>query len=121
MAEEIPLRAEGLVQAIQAALAEAKLDMGDMDFRITDLSGEQYGFKEAALALTRILRVRKEAFDIWHPADCIGEVGAAIGPLMLTVAFTAARKNYLLGNRVLCHLGNDAGKRAALVLSYQAG
>jgi 3-oxoacyl-[acyl-carrier-protein] synthase-1 len=119
MAEEVPLRADGLVQAIKAALAEAGCNMGDLDFRITDLSGEQYGFKEAALALTRILRVRKEEFDIWHPADCIGEVGAAIGPAILTIALLAARKGYLLGNRVLCHFGNDAGKRAALVLSYQ--
>lgn len=118
-AEEIPLRADGLVQAIKAALTEAKLDLGDIDFRITDLSGEQYSFKEAALALTRILRVRKETFDIWHPADCIGEVGAAIGPILLIVALTAARKGYSLGNRILCHLGNDAGKRAAFILSYQ--
>ena len=87
-----------------------------MDFRITDISGEQYGFKEASLALSRLLRVRKEEFDIWHPADCIGEVGAAALPCMLGVALFAARKGYAPGPAILCHLGNDDGKRAALVV-----
>ena len=59
---------------------------------------------------------RKEEFDIWHPADCIGEVGAAALPCMLGVALFAARKAYAPGANILCHLGNDDGKRAALVL-----
>lgn len=118
-AEDIPLRADGLVQAIRSALAEAHCDLGALDFRIADVSGEQYGFKEAALALTRILRQRKEEFDIWHPADCIGEVGAAIGPVMLAVFLAALRKNYSPGKSVIAHLGNDSGKRAAMVLTYQ--
>ena len=36
-----PLRAEGLSLAIKAALTDAGCAMHDMDFRITDLSGEQ--------------------------------------------------------------------------------
>ena len=113
---EEPLRAEGLVQAIKAALGDAGRDMADMDFRLTDVSGEHYVFKEAALALTRVLRERKEEFDIWHPADCIGEVGAAALPCMLGVAMFAARKDYVPGPSILCHLGNDDGQRAALVV-----
>ena len=113
---EEPLRAEGLAEAIKAALAAARRDMADMDFRLTDVSGEQYGFKEAALALTRVLRRRKEEFDIWHPADCIGEVGAAALPCMLGVALFSARKSYAPGPNILCHLGNDDGQRTALVV-----
>ncbi|MGE8312640.1 MAG: hypothetical protein ACN6QR_24145, partial [Pseudomonas protegens] len=90
-----------------------------MDYRLTDISGEQYYFKEASLALSRTLRVRKEFFHLWHPADCIGEVGAAIGPTMLAVALAASRKGYGDGPNILCHLGNDAGQRAAALLSYQ--
>ncbi|WP_218187953.1 PAAR-like domain-containing protein [Desulfosarcina cetonica] len=89
---EEPLRADGMVAAIKSALAMAGCDMGALDFRICDLSGEQYGFKEAALALTRLLRVRKEEFDIWHPAECIGETGAAIVPVVLCVAAAALKK-----------------------------
>ena len=92
--------------------------MHDLDFRITDNSGEQYYFKESALALSRNLRQRKTAFDIWHPADCIGEVGAAIGPCVLGIALAAARKGYAPGPGVLCHFANDDGERAALMLRY---
>ncbi len=120
-AEDIPLRADGLVTAIRGALAAAGCDLGATDFRITDVSGEQYYFKEAALALTRILRQRKEIYDIWHPADCIGEVGAAIGPAMLSVLLAAMRKGYAPGRNVLVHAGSDNGLRSAMVLEYQAG
>ena len=118
-AEDIPLRAEGLTQAVRAALSEAGCGLEQMDYRLTDLSGEQYYFKEASLALGRSLRVRKEFFHLWHPADCIGEVGAAIGPVMLAVALAASRKGYGEGPNIFCHLGNDAGERAVALLSYQ--
>jgi 3-oxoacyl-[acyl-carrier-protein] synthase-1 len=116
---ENPFRADGLSTAIKGALTEANCTLGATDFRITDLSGEQYYFKEAALALSRTLRQRKEFYDIWHPADCIGEVGAAIGPVMLTVLRTAQGKDYAPGKNILCHSGGDNGKRAALILTYQ--
>lgn len=116
-----PLRADGLAAAIKGALAEAETPMAAIDYRITDISGEQYAFKEASLALSRLLRVRKEEFDIWHPADCIGEVGAAALPCMLGVALAAMRKHYAPGPAVLAHLGNDDGKRAALVLGPLQG
>jgi 3-oxoacyl-[acyl-carrier-protein] synthase-1 len=114
---EEPLRGDGLAQAFKAALADADRTIDDLDFRLTDSNGEQYWFKEAALALTRTLRVRKERFEIWHPADCIGEAGAAIGPCALSVALAAARKNYAPGRGPLCHFGGDDGERLALVLS----
>ena len=119
LSENLPLRADGLVAAIHCALADASYDLGDTDFRITDISGEQYFFKEAAIALSRTLRRHKEEYDLWHPADCIGEVGAAIGPAILTVILAAMRKNYCPGNNVLGHLSNDGGMRVAMILSHQ--
>ncbi len=111
-----PLRADGMVQAIRNALSMAGRDLGDLDYRICDISGEQYCFKEAALALARILRKRKEEFDIWHPAECIGETGAAIVPVVLAVASAAVNKGYSKGRGILCHFGNDDGQRAAVVV-----
>ncbi|MGE0797080.1 MAG: hypothetical protein AB7G13_24800 [Lautropia sp.] len=113
---DLPLRGNGLQQAFAAALADAGRAMGDLDWRIADLSGEQYYFREAELAFMRTLRTRKETFDLWHPAECIGEVGAAIGPLLLAVARQAWLKAYAPGRRALCHLGSDSGRRVAIVL-----
>lgn len=113
-----PLRADGLVAAIRQSLAEAGCGFHDLDFRITDLSGEQYYFKEAALAVARMLRCRKEQFDIWHPAECIGETGALAGLAALVVAEATCRKGYGPGPRILCHTANDAGERAAVIVHY---
>jgi 3-oxoacyl-[acyl-carrier-protein] synthase I len=113
---EEPLRADGLVEALRSALANAGLTFDKLDFRITDANGEQYWFKEAALALTRVMRVRKEEFDIWHPADCIGETGAASGLCAIAVALAATRKGYTRGPGILCHFGSEDGERAALIL-----
>jgi 3-oxoacyl-[acyl-carrier-protein] synthase-1 len=114
-----PLRADGLSQAVKAALAEAGCDMHHMDWRIADIAGEQYYFKEAALAMSRTLRVRKEAFDLWHPAECTGEVGAASGVAMVCAARAACEKHYAHGPNILAHMANDAGQRAALCLRHR--
>ena len=114
-----PLRADGLTQAIKASLAEAGWQMHDFDYRITDVSGEQYYFKEAALALSRTLRQRKEEFDIWHPAECTGESGAASGVTVIANAHEACAKGYTKGPNVLAHWANDSGQRAALALQHR--
>lgn len=115
---EKPLRANGLVKAFKESLTTSGLSMGDLDYRITDANGEQYIFKEGDLAVTRILREHKGEFDIWHPAECIGEVGAATVPCILAVAEAAARNGYSRGDNVLCHFSNDNGERAAMILTY---
>lgn len=118
VASDLPLRADGLSQAIKDALDDAGRQMHDMDFRITDLSGEQYYFKEASLALSRTLRSRKEEFDIWHPAECTGEIGAAAGVTLIALAKAACEKRYARGSRILVHAGNDNGDRAAATLEF---
>jgi 3-oxoacyl-[acyl-carrier-protein] synthase I len=115
-----PLRADGLTQAIKASLDDAGRQLHDMDLRITDNSGEQYYFKDASLALSRTLGQRKEAFDIWHPAEFTGETGAASGAAVITMAREACRKGYAPGRRILAHWANDAGQRAAVALEFRA-
>jgi len=110
-----PLRANGLVQAIRAALDDAQVELKTCDYRIADMNGEQYRFKEAALAITRLLRDRKVQMSLWHAADAIGEVGAATLPAMVAMLFTGARKDYLPGPVFLGHIGNDDDKRAAFI------
>jgi 3-oxoacyl-[acyl-carrier-protein] synthase-1 len=111
-----PLRGEGLASAYKQALDAAGLGLHEIDYRIADLSGEQYGFKEAALAVARIMRVRREAQDIWHPADCVGETGAGVMPLLLGFASWAAERGFAPGPRILAQAGNDDGRRVALIL-----
>ncbi|HUF55221.1 MAG TPA: 3-oxoacyl-ACP synthase [Thermohalobaculum sp.] len=114
-----PLRGDGMVEAFTAALAQAGLRMGEIGYRIADISGEQYGFKEAELATSRLLRDWHEFQDLWHPADAVGHTGAAAVPVMLGVVLTAAHKRYAAGDPVLALSSHDNGQRAAMVLTAE--
>jgi 3-oxoacyl-[acyl-carrier-protein] synthase-1 len=115
---EEPFRSAGLIQAIGEALREASCKVEDLHYRVTDLNGERYKFKEMVLAMMRYERERREGlFDLWHPIEYIGDVGAAIGPIVLGVALDAGQNQYGPGPNVLCTFGNDNGERGALVAS----
>jgi 3-oxoacyl-[acyl-carrier-protein] synthase-1 len=111
-----PFRAEGLTRAVASALADAGIGLEECSLRMADLSGEHYYFREAALAISRLLR-REGCRELWHPSECIGEVGAAIGPILLGYAAVAARKRFLPGRYLLVQSGSDDGSRAAACLA----
>ncbi|WP_158501883.1 3-oxoacyl-ACP synthase [Vitiosangium sp. GDMCC 1.1324] len=113
---EEPLRADGLVRAGRAALEEAGLRMQDMDLRLSDVSGESYGFKEQALALTRLLRVKQESLPLWLCAESIGEVGAAAGICQLVRVAQAYQRGYAPGERAMCFTSSVSGDRAVAVV-----
>jgi 3-oxoacyl-[acyl-carrier-protein] synthase-1 len=119
IASDEPLRADGLTAAIRESLQDAGCGEQVLKFKIVDVSGAQYHFKEASLAFSRLDRTKRTEFDVWHPADCVGEVGAAIGAVMIGVLKTAFEKGYAKGSHVLMHMGDDDGKRASLVFSWQ--
>ncbi len=118
---EEPLRGDGLTAAIKDSLDDAECGESVLDFKMTDLSGEQYYFKEASLAFSRLDRTKREEFDVWHPADCVGEVGSALGIVMIAVLKVACEKEYSKGDNILAHVGNDDGKRAAVIFAWRSG
>ena len=77
--------------------------MAQIGYRIGTMSGEQYWFKEFDLATSRLLRGRHEFMDLWHPADGIGETGAAALPCCLGVAFTAGIQGLRGRQSGACH------------------
>jgi 3-oxoacyl-[acyl-carrier-protein] synthase-1 len=119
---EEPLRGEGLTQAVRDALRASGMSIQDVQYRITDLNGEYYKFKEMALVMGRFVRnPEPKLFDLWHPIEYIGDVGAAIGPIVLGIALHAGQKGYGNGPTALCTFGSDVGERAAVVVKYQKG
>ncbi len=116
-----PLRGEGLIQAVGNALRDAGLAFDDLQYRIADLNGEHYKFKEMVFLMLRCERkVKPKLFDLWHPIEYVGEVGAAIGPLVMGVALHASRMAYGVGPNLLCTFSNDDGERAAIVASFRS-
>lgn len=117
--DDTPLRGDGMTQAYRDAMAAAGLDdFAHIDFRITDLTGEAYFFKQSALAMQRTMRTHRDPQDIWTPTDCIGNVGAAIGPLMVGWGLRAYERGYAAGEVVMIEAtGDDGGCATAIVQS----
>jgi 3-oxoacyl-[acyl-carrier-protein] synthase-1 len=115
-----PLRAQGLTQAVKQALGNAGVSLGDVAYRLTDLSGEHYKFKEALFVAGRLDSGSRSApLPLWHPVEYLGEIGAAVLPCLLAQARHAALEDYAPGPLALCHVGSDAGARAALVVGVR--
>ncbi len=112
----LPLRGDGMTAAYRAAMDEAHVDLAHVEYRISDLIGEQYWFKQAALVSLRLTRERKVFQDLWSPAENLGNVGAAVVPLMFGMALAAVEKRYAMGSPVLIEASGDDGACGAAVL-----
>jgi len=82
------------------------------------LSGEDYFFREAALAMTRAFEQTVPDHPLWHPAAHIGEVGAAVGGAIVVQAHQALVRGYAPGPAALCHQSDDGPARAAFLMRY---
>jgi 3-oxoacyl-[acyl-carrier-protein] synthase-1 len=117
---EEPFIGLGIAQAVRQALAEAQLPMHDMEFRVSDLTGESYAFKEQSLMMARLLRRRREDTPLYHAADSLGDTGAAAGAVELVTAAAMFAKKYAPGPRGLCCTSAIAGERAAAIIKTTA-
>ena len=118
------LTGNGLTKAIQGALVQAGMTMADTDWWLNDQNAEAYKSDECSMVRIRLERrdhPPEIPYQIWTPAELIGEIGAAVGPCLLGVAFAAAKKGYLPGPRVLVSTGEDDERRAAAVLEWKKG
>ncbi|HHI69885.1 MAG TPA: 3-oxoacyl-ACP synthase [Rhodobacteraceae bacterium] len=118
--EDLPLRADGMTEAYRLAMKEAGVTLAQVDYRIADLIGEQYFFKQSALAALRLERGRKEFQDLWSPAESLGNIGAAVVPMMIGMALVAQQKGYSGGTPVLIEASADDGACGAAVFHERA-
>lgn len=114
---EEPFRANGMTAALRAALAEAGLGLHDVDFRLSDVGGESYVFEELVVTQARLMRQVRPEQPLWHPADCVGDCGAAAGFVQLAWAEQAWARGYAPGPVAALHAGGAFRDRAAAVIS----
>lgn len=112
---DVPLRADGMTAAYRAAFAESGQRHSDIGVKIGDLIGETFWFKQTALAMLRTQRERSEVQPIWPIAASLGNVGAAVVPLMAGWAFEAARKGYAGQGPILLEASGEDGACGAAV------
>jgi len=112
-----PNRGEGMTRALRAALGDARLSAAKVSYRISDLSGERFGFVEHALAAIRVFTSPMNDCPHWHLASSIGSIGAAAGVALLGWAAIAHQRRYAPGPHALCLATSDTGLRAAAILT----
>ncbi|MGD8837008.1 MAG: hypothetical protein PVJ19_18845 [Desulfobacteraceae bacterium] len=108
-----PNNADGLTNAISKTVKKNKVHI---EWVVCDLNGESFRAKEWGIAFARLGSVFRSLSHIHHPADCIGDVGAASGPVNFALAAKAFERGYAPSDRVLLWGSSDAGERSAAVL-----
>jgi 3-oxoacyl-[acyl-carrier-protein] synthase I len=71
-----PIRAEAASRVVSAVLEQSDAH-GGIHRIIADLTGERWRSLEWALVETRCLDSLPRGWQLWHPADCLGDLGAA--------------------------------------------
>ncbi|MBC7617891.1 MAG: hypothetical protein H7293_02675 [Candidatus Saccharibacteria bacterium] len=117
----VPSRAQGLSQALRTAFRQADITCNDLDWRMSDQNGEGFFAGEAANAVTRVAENGGTVPMVYTTADCVGEVGAATGPLMLAWLNQLLHREDGPGDCGVIHLANDEGLRSAVVVQHVTG
>jgi 3-oxoacyl-[acyl-carrier-protein] synthase-1 len=102
----------GLTQALRAALAGGASHAPR--WVLCNLNGEAYRAQEWGTVSVRLARELGAGLRLWHPADCIGEVGAAIGGILIAQAIGGFARGYAPAPEALLWAGSDGGARAAV-------
>ncbi len=83
---------------------------------INDLNGETYRAKEFSNAGTRVLSDIQTEWQLWHPADCIGDTSAASFAVAACVGARSLQKGYAKTENILVCGSSDDGLRGSVYL-----
>jgi 3-oxoacyl-[acyl-carrier-protein] synthase-1 len=107
-------------QGLSAAIRHAVAGRGDQfacHWVIGDLNGEAYRSFEWGTVMVRLRSLFATMQAIWHPVDCVGDIGAATPGLHIAQAVTAMKRGYAPAGEALVWSSSDGGQRAALLVS----
>ncbi|MFY0562875.1 beta-ketoacyl synthase N-terminal-like domain-containing protein [Archangium lansingense] len=109
-------RGEGLAATFRDLFESAPSPAMPVRTVYAGLTGEGLHSKEWGVAYLRHQECFSEAFQLVHPADCLGDPGAALGPLMLGLAALGMRRGYR-ASTCLVWCSSDLESRGAALLS----
>lgn len=107
---------QGLSEAIEGTLLE-KGETRGIEWALCDLNGESYRAFEWGLTQAKLYETFSQLKQITHPADCLGDIGAATAGVLIASAVEAFRRDYSVSDNPLLWAGSDNGLRAALRVS----
>ncbi len=104
-----PYRGNGLAEAFKNAIQNAgKLKIEKI---YASLNGESFGTKEFGVACLRNQAALSERVKIEHPADCFGDIGAAFGPVLISLTAENGVGNYL------AYCSSELDARSAIIVA----
>lgn len=106
----------GLTVAIEQALYKRDRDTS-IKWVLCDLNGESFRSFEWGLVQARLHKYISEVGVVSHPADCMGDIGAATGGMLIAIAVQAFNRGYNVSDEALLWTASDNGQRAALCVS----
>lgn len=112
---EDPYRGDGLSAALADVLTRPKLLRKPVEAVFAGLNGESFGGKEWGVASVRSSKEIEPTAPIIHPADCFGDIGAALGPVMIGLAAEGIARS-TNGAPALVWCSSDGAARSAALL-----
>ena len=110
---DIPYKGEGLAKTFQSLFDVYQGECIKTVF--SGMNGEGIWGKELGVSYIRNRDRFIDDFQIEHPADCYGDIGAASGPVMTGLAVKGMRNEYIKGP-VLVYASSDDGDRGAVII-----
>lgn len=112
---EIPYRGEGLDLALRKVFSQVSSPYGPVHTVYAGFNGEHFSSKEWGVAHLRHRPRFSEDVRIEHPADCIGDLGAALGPTLLGLAALGMQRKHRR-SPCLVWCSSDKTERAVALL-----
>lgn len=108
----VPYKGEGLAMAIEKLVSSGAAGAPIAEV-YSSMNGESHWGKEWGVSFIRNRAAFLPDHGIHHPADCLGDAGAACGPIMLGLAVHGLQNHYRRGP-CLVYCSSDRGQRAVL-------
>jgi 3-oxoacyl-[acyl-carrier-protein] synthase I len=109
-----PYRGEGLAETFEALFAHVRTGP-PVGCVYASFNGEHYWAKEFGVAMLRHRSRFADDYQMEHPSECFGDVGAASGAVMLALACLGIDAGYRR-SPVLIYCSSDYGDRAAVLI-----
>jgi len=114
--------ASGLTAAARRTLGALADGGAGTDLIIGDLNGEAYRSEEYAYLVTRALHEAvRGPLRLWHPADAIGDTGAAAAAVSICTGARALRRGYARTDAALVLASSEGGLRGTVFLRRLQG
>ncbi|NTX03415.1 beta-ketoacyl synthase N-terminal-like domain-containing protein [Myxococcus sp. CA040A] len=110
---------EALTQALRTILQVLPPEVR-VDQVACDLNGQRHRTDEYGFTVARLGARFRDATDVWTPADCWGDVGAASGLLLVNLVAASGQRRWAKGPRAVVWARSEGAERSAALLQLPA-